>query len=215
MTPVVLVVGGLGFAMLYSAITGQPFLETLRSTFTNPASSRVRPPSVPILGDEPGGAVGTPWEKNPTGAGAGGPMTPGGGDGGGGGGVGARAAGTTSSTGGNPCRAMPVPTNLVSIGQGGHRLEAAAAASLARAEKAAGTTIRVTDSFRSYDQQADCHRRKPTLCAAPGGSCHEKGRAIDVVDMKNQRVIDALTAEGWQRFDPGREPWHWSYQVRG
>ena len=95
------------------------------------------------------------------------------------------------------------------------RIEAAAAASLARAEKAAGTTIRVTDSFRSYEQQADCHRRKPTLCAAPGGSCHEKGRAIDVVDMKNQRIIDALTAEGWQRFDPGREPWHWSYQVRG
>lgn len=211
MTPVLLIVGGLGFGMLYSAITGQPFIETLRETFTAPASQRVRPESKPILED--GLRVGDVIPK--TGAGSGGGMTPGGGDGGGGGGYGARVASSSSSAGGNPCRAMPVPTDLVSIGQGGHRLEAAAAASLARAEKAAGTIIRVTDSFRSYEQQADCHRRKPTLCAAPGGSCHEKGLAIDVVDMKNQRIIDALTAEGWQRFDPGREPWHWSYQVRG
>lgn len=211
MTPVLLIVGGLGFGMLYSAITGQPFLDTLRETFTAPASKRVRPDSTPIL-DSGGLRVGDTIPKT---TGAGGPMTPGGGDGGGAGGVGARVAGTTSSTGGNPCSAMPVPTNLVKIGQGGHALEAAAAASFARAEQAAGTTIRVTDSFRSYAQQADCHARKPTLCAAPGGSCHEKGRAVDVVDMKNQRIIDALTAEGWQRFDPGREPWHWSYQVRG
>lgn len=215
MTPVALVVGGLGFALVYSALTGQPFLQTLRETFTSPANSRVRPESKPILGA--GLAVGEPWEKNPPNSnGSGGAASDGGGTGGGAGGFGARiTAAPTTSTGGNPCRALPVPATLVKIGQSGHSLAPAAAASHARASKAAGGFISVTDSFRSYDQQADCHRRKPTLCAAPGGSCHEKGLAIDVVDMKNQRIIDALTAEGWVRFDPAREPWHWSFQVRG
>lgn len=215
MTPVFLIVGGIGVALFYSAVTGQPLVESLRRTFTTPASQRTAPERTPVLGDDDYGKA---LRERGNYVGAGGPFLPGGGDGGGGGGAGARiAAPSTSGTGGNPCRALPVPTGdqLVSIGQLGHRLRSDAAASLARAERAAGTTIRVTDSFRTYDQQADCHRRKPTICAAPGGSCHEKGVAIDVVDMNNRRVIDALTAEGWVRYAPDREPWHWSYQVRG
>ncbi len=206
MTPVALIIGGLGVALVYSAITGQPFLDTLRETFTKPASQHTRPDTRPLeLADAESDGAGKgiiptmPKGDPPTGANAP-PVSLG---------------GSVPGSGGNPCRALPVPTALVSIGQGGHKLAAAAAASLARAATAAGGPIRVTDSFRSYDQQADCHARKPTICAAPGGSCHEKGLAIDVVDMRNQRVIDALTAEGWVRFDPTREPWHWSYQVRG
>jgi hypothetical protein len=213
-TPVFLVVGGLGVALFYSALTGQPLVESLRRTFTTPASTRTPVERTPVLGDEDYGRA---LRENRNGSG--GAMTPGGGDGGGGGGAGARFTGSPapSTSGGNPCRALPVPSadQLVSIGQLGHRLRADAAASLARAERAAGGTISVTDSFRSREQQEDCHRRKPTLCAPAGGSCHEKGIAIDVVDMNNRRIIDALTAEGWQRFDPAREPWHWSYGVRG
>jgi len=207
-TPVALFVGGIGFAMVYAALTGQPLLQTLRETFTAPANSRVRPPGKPILGTTPpdldprdGTTVDgiyfppVPGVGAPDNKGRGNPATP--------------------PTGGNPCRALPVPATLVKIGQSGHSLAPAAAASHARASTAAGGFISVTDSFRSNAQQADCHARKPTLCAAPGGSCHEKGIAIDVVAMKDQRVIDALTAEGWVRFDPGREPWHWSYGVRG
>jgi hypothetical protein len=210
LTTVFLVVGGLGVALFYSAVTGQPFIESLRQTFTTPASQRKPVERTPLLDDDYGKRL---RER----AGAGGQMTPGGGGGGGGGGVGARFAPGSAPTGGNPCRAMPVPagSELVPIGQLGHRLRADAAASLKRAEQSAGMTIRVTDSFRTSSQQADCNRRKPELCAPAGGSCHEKGVAIDVVEMTNRRIIDALTAEGWQRFDPDREPWHWSYRVRG
>lgn len=214
MTPVFLVVGGLGVALFYSALTGQPLVESLRRTFTTRASERTPAERTPVLDVD----YGKELRENRNGSG--GAMSPGGGDGAGGGGAGARLRSPEPgavTSGGNPCRALPVPSpdQLVPIGQLGHRLRADAAASLARAERVAGTTIRVTDSFRSRDQQEDCHRRKPTLCAPAGGSCHEKGIAIDVVDMNNRRIIDALTAEGWQRFAPDREPWHWSYGVRG
>jgi hypothetical protein len=191
---VFLVVGGLGVALVYSALTGQPLVESLRRTFTTPASKRAAAERTPVLEADYGRAL---RERS-------GPFP-------------AFAPSPSTSGGGNPCRALPVPTadQLVRIGQLGHRLRADAAASFARAERAVGGTIRVTDTFRTAEQQADCHRRKPELCAAPGGSCHEKGIAIDVVDMRNQRIIDALTAEGWQRFAPDREPWHWSYGVRG
>jgi hypothetical protein len=226
MTAAALALGGLGFALVYSAVTGQPFLETLRQTFTTPASAHTRPDTRPITTVDSPSIDGTRSGKSGTstsidknsdglddetgdpvfGVGPAFPKTPA---------AAAAPAAIVNTGGGNPCRALPVPTNLVKIGQSGHALSAAAAASHARASAAAGGFISVTDSFRSYAQQADCHARKPTMCAAAGGSCHEKGLAIDVIDMKNQRVIDALTAEGWVRFAPDREPWHWSYQVRG
>jgi len=114
------------------------------------------------------------------------------------------------------------PTNLVSIGQGGHKLQAPAAASLARVEKRIGRKVLVTDSFRTQAQQADCHARKPDLCAPAGNSAHEMGLAIDVDgDPNDPALVAALTAEGWHRN--GRkikvgntmvpEPWHWSYGI--
>lgn len=208
MTPVGLIVGGLGLVIAWSAVTGESIISTLRETFTTPASQRTPKGSKPIE------LPTTDYVPNTSGAGGG--MSPGGGDGGGGGGPGARVVGDTSApSGSNPCAALPVPGTLVPISTSGHRLEAGAAAGLATAEKSAGMTIRVTDSFRTYAQQAACHAAKPNLCTAPGNSCHEKGRAIDVVDMRNQRIIDALTAAGWVRYAPDKEPWHWSYGVRG
>lgn len=208
MTPVGLIVGGLGLVIAWSAVTGENIIDTLRTTFTTPASQRTPKPAKPI------DTRTTDYVPNPDGTGGG--MSPGSSDGGGGGSPGARVVGDTgTASGSNPCAALPVPTTLVPISTSGHRLEPGAAAGLATAEKSAGMTIRVTDSFRTFAQQDACHRAKPNLCTAPGNSCHEKGRAIDVVDMKNQRIIDALTAAGWVRYAPDKEPWHWSYQVRG
>ncbi len=215
-TPVWLIVGGLGVGLAYSGVTGQPFVDELRRAFTSPASSRTRrtprPIGVSTTVPTPGkvGGIYVPDGTTGTSSGSSG--------GGGGGGAGARIGGDTSSSsssGGSPCASAPYASSLVPIGQGSHKLAPAAAASFAAAEAQTGGRIAVTDSFRSSAQQADCHRRKPDLCAPAGRSCHEKGIAVDVVDMRNQRVIDALTANGWVRYDPAREPWHYSYGVRG
>jgi hypothetical protein len=209
-SPLLLIAGAAGVGLAWSGITGQSFTGELRRAFTSPSSTRPPAARRPIVAADPG--------ELPAGLGSSGGFYSGdtGSDGGGGGGFGSHLTYPSSTgTGGGPCAALPVPATLVSIGQGSHRLAPAAAAALAAAERTAGFVIKVTDTFRSYAQQADCHARKPDLCAAPGGSCHEKGLAIDVVDMKNQRVIDALTAAGWVRYDPNREPWHWSFGVRG
>ncbi|MDQ3574578.1 MAG: M15 family metallopeptidase [Actinomycetota bacterium] len=42
-----------------------------------------------------------------------------------------------------------------------------------------GGALKITDGFRSRDQQADLFRRKPNLAAPPGRSNHELGLAID------------------------------------
>lgn len=50
----------------------------------------------------------------------------------------------------------------------------------ARYAQALGRQLNVTPgSFRTYAQQADLKRRKGIMAAAPGGSWHEKGMAID------------------------------------
>jgi hypothetical protein len=106
------------------------------------------------------------------------------------------------------------PITLVSIGQSGHRLQPDTAAAFKRAETRFGGTIKITDSYRSRAQQADCHRRKPTICAAAGKSDHEDGDAVDVVDSANGKLIQALMDEGFVRArcdsDGCDEPWHFS-----
>lgn len=74
----------------------------------------------------------------------------------------------------------------------------------------------VTDSYRTYEQQADLYRRKPGLAAPPGSSLHEKGLAIDWGwATQYPELIRLLEAAGWNRFDPQKEPWHWSYRLVG
>lgn len=46
--------------------------------------------------------------------------------------------------------------------------------------EAAGGILRLSDLFRSYEQQDEAHKRQPRLSPAPGGSNHEAGRAFDI-----------------------------------
>jgi hypothetical protein len=105
----------------------------------------------------------------------------------------------------------------------GVTLNVEAMRSFQRASLALGAPIRVTDSYRSHAQQAAAYARKPGLAAPPGSSYHERGLAIDVDgdayggygSEAFRRVAETLEALGWHRFDPIREPWHFSYRVTG
>jgi hypothetical protein len=102
-------------------------------------------------------------------------------------------------------------------------LHPAAMASFQQAAGILGAPIRVTDSYRSHEQQAAAYARKPGLAAPPGSSYHERGLAIDVdgdayggyASPDFRRVAEVLESLGWQRFDPQGEPWHFSYRVTG
>jgi len=130
---------------------------------------------------------------------------------------------------------MPVPADLQaygngqlpdsaleSIGQGGHRLYAPAAESWKSAVAAAaadGVTLRVTDSYRTYDQQTELASRKGLYAdggyaAVPGTSNHGWGLALDV-DTSQPAAASWMRTNGW-RFGfveaVPREPWHWEYR---
>ncbi|MFH1810595.1 MAG: LysM peptidoglycan-binding domain-containing protein [Pseudomonadota bacterium] len=108
---------------------------------------------------------------------------------------------------------------LTPIGVGSHRLWAPAADAFKRMRAdaaAAGITIGVTDSYRSYDAQVDLARRKGLysnggLAAVPGTSKHGWGLAVDL-DLNSR-------AQAWMQANAGRygfstiprEPWHWQY----
>jgi zinc D-Ala-D-Ala carboxypeptidase len=144
-----------------------------------------------------------------------------------------RAPAATGSTGGYG--AMPVPPALAPYGNGripadvltpiaqsGHRLYAPAAAAWDRVVAAAaqdGISLRITDSYRSYEQQVDLAARKGLyrdggLAAVPGTSNHGWGLAVDA------DVTDPATLEWLRRNGPRfgyvetvpREPWHWEFR---
>jgi hypothetical protein len=111
---------------------------------------------------------------------------------------------------------------LVPIGQGGHRLHAPAAAawrSLVDAAAADGVTVRITDSYRSFEQQVDLAARKGLYrdggyAAVPGTSNHGWGLAVDA-DVNDPATLAWLRANahrfGFVEAVP-REPWHWEYR---
>jgi zinc D-Ala-D-Ala carboxypeptidase len=116
-----------------------------------------------------------------------------------------------------------IPSNaLVPIGQGGHRLYGPAAEAWKSAVDAAaaeGVSLRVTDSYRSYDQQVDLAARKGIYseggwAATPGTSNHGWGMAVDA-DVSDPATLTWIRANGW-RFGfveaVPREPWHWEYR---
>ena len=85
--------------------------------------------------------------------------------------------------------------------------------------RAAGVTVRVTDSYRSYDEQVDVARRKGLysqggLAATPGTSTHGWGLSVDV-DTSPETLAWLRTNGGRYGFveDVPREPWHWTYQA--
>jgi zinc D-Ala-D-Ala carboxypeptidase len=110
---------------------------------------------------------------------------------------------------------------LTPLGIGQHRMWQPAAESfhaLMAEAQAAGVSIGVTDSYRSFDQQVDLAKRKGLysqggLAAKPGTSNHGWGLSLDLkLDAKAQ---DWMRANG-PRFgfveDVPREPWHWTFQ---
>ncbi len=111
---------------------------------------------------------------------------------------------------------------LTEISQGNHRLYAPAAAAwdnLVAEARTQGIELRITDSYRSYDQQVDLVRRKGLysqggLGATPGTSNHGWGLAVDA-DVTDARTREWLTQNaprfGWVESVP-REPWHWEFR---
>ncbi|WP_420452521.1 M15 family metallopeptidase [Ilumatobacter sp.] len=131
---------------------------------------------------------------------------------------------------------MPIPDQLRSFGNGeippggltqlttqsNHRLYAPAAASwnnVVEAAAAEGIELRITDSYRDYDEQVDLVRRKGLysqggLAATPGTSNHGWGLAVDA-DVRDPRTLQWLKVNGprfgWVESVP-REPWHWEFR---
>jgi hypothetical protein len=113
-------------------------------------------------------------------------------------------------------------TALVPIGQGGHRLAAPAAEAWKAAVGAAaadGIRLRITDSYRSYDNQVILAAEKGLSAqggwaATPGKSNHGWGLAVDA-DVRDPATLAWLRANG-HRFGfveaSTREPWHWEYR---
>lgn len=108
------------------------------------------------------------------------------------------------------------------IGQGGHRLWGPAAAAWRSAVDAAaadGIELRITDSYRTYDEQVDLARRKGLYseggwAAVPGTSNHGWGLAVDA-DVTDPATLSWLREHaprfGFVEAVP-REPWHWEYR---
>jgi hypothetical protein len=94
--------------------------------------------------------------------------------------------------------------------------------SFRRASNILGEPIQVTGSFRSLQDQQRIYADKPDLAAPPGHSFHQTGLAFDL-DMnaypegssKYRKLVNVLERLGWHRFDPGTEPWHFSFRVTG
>jgi len=147
--------------------------------------------------------------------------------------VGAYRATVTGSSGGHDRISVPadiaqygngrIPTEaLAPIGQGGHRLAAPAALAwrdVVAAAATEGIDLRITDSYRNYDQQVDLANRKGLYseggyAAVPGTSNHGWGLAVDA-DVNDPRTLEWLRANG-PRFGfveaVPREPWHWEYR---
>lgn len=70
--------------------------------------------------------------------------------------------------------------------------------------------------YRTAGEQASLVASKPGLAAPVGSSYHQEGIALDLAAaLQNARVERLLQQNGWNRFSPSGEPWHWSYGVTG
>lgn len=118
---------------------------------------------------------------------------------------------------------------LKAIGQGGHRLEEAAAESwmaMVEAASADGITLSLTDSYRDYDAQVRLREDKgdQVATATPGTSVHGWGHAVDA-NVNDPKALAWLLANGgrfgwvnpeWaKREGKSFEPWHWEYMGGG
>ena len=102
----------------------------------------------------------------------------------------------------------------------GVRLQPEAMRAFKRAERLAGHSIEVVQSYRSCADQAEACRRIcqnpggcPGLCAPPGASYHQLGAAIDVSErmLSDQSAMEALRRAGWCQSVPDSDPGHFSF----
>ena len=119
-------------------------------------------------------------------------------------------------------------SQLVTVGQGNHRLQPNAAAAyeaMVQAAKADGVTWSITDSYRPYAAQVKVAQEKGLysqggLAATPGRSNHGWGTALDLGGGANSR---GTKQNDWLMANAGRfgfstiprEPWHWEYKGAG
>ncbi len=129
--------------------------------------------------------------------------------------------------GGYPNGLIP-PSAMCPLDVGGHRLRCDAAAAYramsAAFDKAFGSPICITDSYRNYASQVKLYGEKPALAAVPGTSNHGWGLAVDLCGGIDRYGTPQYT---WMKANAGRfgflhpdwaepghgreEPWHWEY----
>lgn len=116
---------------------------------------------------------------------------------------------------------------LVSIGQGGHRLAPEAATAFAKWQAFYGAPIIVTDSYRSFATQLSGHLAEPDRFADPRTSpaMHTRGLAVDVNFGKTtagesklgqpryDRLYQTAQLAGFLNYERGLkgDTWHFSY----
>lgn len=89
---------------------------------------------------------------------------------------------------------------------------------MAAAAQGAGIDLRVTDSYRSYDEQVDVARSKGLysqggLAAEPGTSTHGWGLSVDLhTDPETSAWLRTNAGRFGFVEDVPREPWHWTYR---
>lgn len=105
---------------------------------------------------------------------------------------------------------------LVVIDTAGHRVTAAAAASIARMRAAGMPVVVVTSAYRTAaEQSAETARAAAGLtpsAAAIGTSWHEAGLAVDWPEPARSWIARYGAAHGWVRT-LSSEPWHYVYDV--
>lgn len=139
-------------------------------------------------------------------------------------GEGAGAAGWGGFTNGM----IPATSMCPVQGAPGHQLRCDAAAAYnamaAAYQKANGSPLCITDSYRDYAGQVTLYGTKPSLAAVPGTSNHGWALAVDLCGgienfgtKQHQWMKDNAPKFGWQhpqwaRQGGGREePWHWEF----
>jgi len=119
-------------------------------------------------------------------------------------------------------------SQLVTVGQGNHKLQPNAAAAyeaMVQAAKQEGVSWSISDSYRPYAAQVKVAQEKGLysqggLAARPGTSNHGWGTALDLGGGANSR---GTKQNDWLVANAGRfgfstiprEPWHWEYKGAG
>lgn len=121
-----------------------------------------------------------------------------------------------------------IPVSALCAVAPGHYLRADAAHALqelnAAFEEQWGTTLCLTDSYRTFDSQITLFGVKPDLAAVPGTSNHGWGTAVDLCGgvetfgttthgwMRDNAPLYGWFHPSWAQVGGSRpEPWHWEY----